>query len=244
MLQYYLERIFEKLRASGEVPDVLLGKLEWQYLPLFRFNANPKTLHRLLQQDPEFFATVVAYAYKSEDGQNSEAPNADMSDEQRRNLARMAWDLLNSWHTPPGLEQNGSFAPAVLRDWVVKARGLCQANGRSGAGDDRIGHLLAYVPPDSDGAWPHVIVRDLVEETESRALEGGIHAGRFNSRGVHTKDPLEGGRGERELAKQYRNWAKTAKRWQRTTRLLNSLAEIYERFGRMEDVSAERLDLE
>src|SRR5271157_3551810 len=28
-----LGRIFEKLRASGEVSDAVLGRLEWQYLP-------------------------------------------------------------------------------------------------------------------------------------------------------------------------------------------------------------------
>ncbi len=245
MLQYYLERIFEKLRAGDEVPDVLLGKLEWLYLPLFRFSANPITLHRFLQQDPEFFAAVVADAYKSEDGQDNETSDADTSDDRRRNRARMAWELLNSWHTPPGLDRNGNFDPDVLKDWVVKARARCLARRRSKSGDDRIGHLLAYVPQDADGAWPHAIVRNLIEEAESPTLEGGIHAGRFNSRGVYTKSPLEGGRGERELARQYRNWAKTAsKRWPRTARLLNSLAEIYERFGRMEDVSAERLDLD
>jgi hypothetical protein len=105
--------------------------------------------------------------------------------------------------------------------------------------------VLAHAPPDSDGVWPHTGVRDVIEETESRHLESGLHAGRINQRGVSCKNPLEGGRQERELEKQYRNWAKavTAK-WPRTARLLNSLAETYESFGRMEDVSAERIDLE
>jgi len=232
------------LRANGEVPDVVLGRLEWQYLPLLRFNANPITLHRFLKQDPEFFATVVAHAFKSEDGQGSQTSDADSSDDQQCNRARVAWDLLNSWHTPPGLERNGNLDPAVLQDWVVKARSLCHANRRSRSGDDRIGRILAHVPQDADGAWPHVIVRDLIEEAQSTALEDGVHAGRFNSRGVYTKNPLEGGRLERGLAKQYRDWARTAKRWPRTVKLLNSLAEIYERFGSMEDVSAERLDLD
>lgn len=244
MLQYYLERIFQQLRASGEVPDVVLGKLEWQYLPLLRFNSNPVTLHRFLQQDPEFFATVIAYAYQSDGEQNDETSGLDISEEQRRNRARMAGDLLNSWKTPPGLEPNGRFDPVVLREWVVRARSRCSACGRSLGGDDRIGHLLAHVPADPDGAWPHGVVRDLLEDAKSPALEAGIHAGRFNSRGVYTKDPIEGGRGQRELARQYRTWAKMAKRWERTRKVLDSLADVYERFGQIDDVLAEQLDLD
>jgi len=84
-----------------------------------------------------------------------------------------------------------------------------------------------------------------MEEIDSRALEAGLHAGRFNQLGVFTKNPLEGGRTERELGRQYRKWAKAmTTRWPKTARLLNSLAETYEHFGRFEDVSAERLDLE
>lgn len=244
MLQYYLERIFQKLRTSGEVPDVILGKLEWQYLPLLRFTSNPATLHRFLQQDPEFFATVVEYAYEPDNKPDEQPTARNIPEDQRRNRARTAWDLLNSWHTPPGLEPNQKFDPIILKDWVVKARSLCLARGRSTWGDDRIGHLLAWVPNDPDGAWPHAAVRDLIEEAKSSALEAGIHAGRFNSRGVYTKDPLEGGRGQREHAKQYRTWAKRATRWPRTRKLLDSLADIYERFGRTDDVLAEQLDLD
>jgi hypothetical protein len=98
--------------------------------------------------------------------------------------------------------------------------------------------------PDVDGIWPPAAVRDLIESAESRDLESGIHAGRINQRGATFKSLSDGGRPERELAKQYRNSAKALNpQWQRTARLLNSLAETYERFGRYDDISVEALDL-
>ena len=245
MLTYYLERIFHKLRQSQEIPAQLLGKLEWQYLPLLRFHASPVTLHTFLQQDPEFFATVVGHAFQSEIESDRQEGEEEKLGEQARNRARIAWELLESWHTPPGTNPDRSFSPDLLKDWVREARSFCAARHRSKIGDDRIGRVLAYVPADDDGAWPHVVLRELIEAAESPSLEAGIHAARINSRGVYTKDPLEGGRTERQLAKQYRSWAKTANtRWPRTARLLNSLAETYEQFGRHQDVSAERWDLD
>ena len=91
---------------------------------------------------------------------------------------------------------------------------------------------------------PDESVRNLIEKTESRDLESGVRAGRINQRGVWTKSLADGGRSERELAKRYRSDAKAlAARWQRTATLLNSLADIYEGFGRRDDITAEALDL-
>jgi hypothetical protein len=35
-----------------------------------------------------------------------------------------------------------------------------------------------------------------------------------------------------------------AKRWERTRKVLDSLADVYERFGQIDDVLAEQLDLD
>jgi hypothetical protein len=88
-------------------------------------------------------------------------------------------------------------------------------------------------------------VRDLIEDTESRDLESGLHSGRINQRGVWSKSPSDGGRPERELAKRYRIAAKAVNSsWQRTARLLNALADTYEGLGRHDDIRAEKLDLQ
>jgi hypothetical protein len=256
MLQYYLERVFGKLRES-DIAEIDLARLEWQYLPLLRWNSTPVTLHRFLEKDPAFFATVLSYAYKADDreiegdsgDQESEDTDSDEDEtfspsaDERRNRARLAWDLLDTWHTPPGV-CDGRLNAAELREWITKARAICAKQRRARIGDDRIGHLLARVPAEADGVWPPSAVRDLIDEIASRELEEGLHAGRINSRGVYSKNPLDGGRSERALAKQYRTWAKAARASPRTARLLTALADTYDRFGRVEDFSAERLDID
>lgn len=75
---------------------------------------------------------------------------------------------------------------------------------------------------------------------ESRDLESGWRSGRINQRGVWTKLLADGGRPECELAKRYRADAKAlAARWQRTASVLNLLADVYEGFGRHDDITAE-----
>ncbi len=247
-LEYYLERIFERLRGGSAVPPETLGMLEWQYLPLLGPDANAATLNGFLERDPSFFAKVVTYAFEPDGdggGQDAEALAEGESADRRRVRARMSWNLLNSWQTPPGLRPDGGLDAEVLRGWVRQARAECKALGRSRTGDDRIGRLLANVPSDGDGAWPHTVVRDLVEEAESRCLEAGICAGRFDSRGPRFRNPLEGGASEKALAKQYRGWASAVRgRWPATGRLLDSIADVYDGFGRNMDSWTERLDQE
>jgi hypothetical protein len=240
-----LGRILEKLRASDEVPVEVLGRLEWQCLPLLQFQERPVTLHRFLQSDPRFFADLVAYAFRSELEEGDASTPSDVSEEEKRNRARHAWEVLRSWDKPPGSRPDGTVDLAELNSWVREARSLCSARHRGAVGDGRIGSVLAHAPKDDDGIWPHRSIRELLEDVDSRNLESGMRSGKLNQQGVTTRDPLEGGRREREIAKTYRNWAKTvAVKWRNTARLLKSLAQTYEGFAGMHDVSAEKLDLE
>jgi hypothetical protein len=63
-----------------------------------------------------------------------------------------------------------------------------------------IGQVLAHAPRDSEGIWPAVPVRDLIEITRSSDLEQGLHVGVHNSRGVTSRAPNDGGAQERDLA--------------------------------------------
>jgi hypothetical protein len=245
-LDHDIQRILTRLRNSQELSQSELGRLELQYLPLLRPFHRPVTLYKSLQADPELFADVVAHAFKAEggDSETSETVEVSENDVAIRNRARLAWDLLSKWDSVPGAQQDGKLNPDELKDWFSRARAACAAKGRSRIGDIQIGHVLAHAAPDVDGIWPPIAVRDLIEDTESRDLESGLHSGRINRRGVWTKSPSDGGRPERELAKQYRTAAKAVNsRWQRTARLLNSLAETYESFGRHDDIDAEKFDL-
>lgn len=240
MVLHYVEQILGQLRTST-VPEDVLVRLEWLYLPLLRYRDTPITLHKRLQNSPEFFVEVLKYAYKPEDDHQS---SDESMSPQARGRATAAWTLLNGWHLPPGKGEDGKVDFTKLADWVRCARDLCRNVNRLGVGDDRIGHVLGYVPAGTDGVWPPQELRELIQQLKSDELESGLQASKINQRGVYTKHPLDGGRAERGLAHQYRQWASRCLRWPRAARLLTDLAETYEGFGKISDVTSAQFDLD
>jgi hypothetical protein len=106
--------------------------------------------------------------------------------------------------------------------------------------EQRIGHVLRYVPHGADGAWPHEALRELLERLQNSEVEQGIEIEIYNSRGVVTRDPKGGGGQERQLAAKYSGWAaELNKRWPRTGELLRRVAETYGREAEAEDREAE-----
>src|SRR5208337_5070948 len=103
------------------------------------------------------------------------------------------------------------------------------------------GNVLAHSPSDSDGVWPAVPIRELIEFTQSRDLEKGIIIGVCNKRGVTSRGMTDGGTQERGLAQTYRAWSRaTELHWPRTAALLEDLATSYEREAVWHDEDAER----
>ena len=195
-------RIFERIQKSGQLSDAVLGRLEWQFLPLLDSSHLPLTLNKLLQNDPSFFADLVKCAFKAENEPADQAPATDEServDEASLNRARYALDLLSKWKEMPGRREDTTLDERQLGQWVNEARKLNAANQRQRVGDIQIGRMLALSLQGKDGIWPEEAVRDLIEHSKSRDLESGLHMGKFNSRGVYSKAPADGGRpNERE----------------------------------------------
>lgn len=114
-LGYELSQLLARLDGSG-VAEERIAWLEWQLLPLLRNYAErpPRALHEALAKHPEFFAEVVSFVYKAGNDTDQEAPSE--SDLVR---ARLAHELLRSWHTVPGLAEDGTLDAAALRQWVI-----------------------------------------------------------------------------------------------------------------------------
>jgi hypothetical protein len=154
--------------------------------------------------------------------------------------ARRGYELLYSWRGYPGFQEDGSVDSKELRDWINRARQLLKERGREIIGDQTIGGALIYTPPDPDGAWPHVAVRNIIEELGSEQLERGIEIGVYNSRGVFMKSPTAGGEQERQIAEKYQGYAnQVADRWPRTAAMLRRIARSYISDARREDIDAE-----
>lgn len=234
-----LVRFLEGEADAGRISEEEVAHLELLYLPLLRHEQSPKLLHKAMGQDPSLFIEAACLAYRGEGEPEQELDDA------ARARALLAHELLSSWRTPPGLK-DGVIDKTLLSAWVTEARRRFAEVNRTGTGDQLIGQVLSGSPPGADGAWPAEPVREVVEQLKSADLESGLHMGRFNQRGVISRDPLSGGDMERSIKARYEADAATvAARWPRTAAFLRAFAKTYERDAAREDLDAElRHDLD
>jgi hypothetical protein len=212
------------------------ARLEFLYARLLRYTRPARALNQVLGTDPALFAEILSYIFRAE-GQ----PRDEETTPERRAIAEVGYTVIHEWHTPPGVRPDSTVDAERLRDWVTEARRLLAASGRGTVGDTVIGQVLADVPPGDDGLWPAEPVRDLVEDLASQHFESGLDTGKFNSRGIITRSPAEGGTQERQLAAQYRASAdRVSDRWPRTGALLRRMAAGYEEWAHREDDQSER----
>jgi hypothetical protein len=162
------------------------------------------------------------------------------NEEARASVGTLAYWLLHRAKRIPGTDNHGKIGASKLKAWLREARALCKTYGRELAGDNSIGELLSKSSRDEDGIWPAVAVRDALEEFGNQAIEEGMAVGLYNQRGAHWRDV--GGKQERELAAMYRGWSKqTALEWPFTSRLLERIAQSYDRDAEWHDTNANLL---
>jgi hypothetical protein len=243
LAQYGLRNLLEYLERAG-FDEVRLASLEWNYLPALGFESAPPTLSRHLAASPDFFVDVICRVYRpgdeddDEDDDDGEEPEELSAQELA--IARNAHHLLMEWRTLPGSDAETVDA-AALTTWVERARELLRERERLRVGDLQIGQVLAACPPDPDGSWPCLAVRDLLERLQSPEVERGFENEIFASLGVTTRGVLDGGDLERDHAQRYREQAERFyDRWPRTAAVLNDAADSFERTARRHDDEAER----
>lgn len=235
--QYDFQRFFVLLQQhKAEVGWERIARLEWLFLPLLGFDAQPPTLHQLMATDPDFYAQVIKAAFRPRS--TDEAP---ASSPEHERMAANAFRLLHTWSTTPGTREDGVLDGDALRQWIVDARRLLEEADRLSIGEEYIGKVLASSPPDPDGASLGVEVRKMLEELQNPQIEEGMVMAILNRRGFTSRSPDEGGRQEWELVEDYRRQAdQFADEWPRTASVLRTVAENYEAMARREDAEAER----
>lgn len=224
---YDIQELFKKLQSDPEVDQNRLVSLEWQYLPILDgHGASPKALHCALNNDPQFFAKLLAIIFRSR--KEPKEPAEEPTEEQRAR-ANNAYRLLNSMETLPVMDEKDKVDQEKLIKWVDEARKLCEQSGHLEVCDINIGELLANAPFESDDDWPCIAVREVIEKFESVEMRRGFETGIFNLRGSFSKSLSEGGQQERALAKNYASYAeKCAHKWPNTAASLRNIAKYYE----------------
>ncbi len=242
---YYLGHIFEQLYKQEELPLEEIANLEWPFVTVFdeieRYTSTPMAIHRILQKDTSLFAELVALIYKRDD--HKEVESAGAGHEKAEIRWRIARDVLRSWNLLPGLKGR-DIDENELNEWIDSARKKCAETNHTIGGDLQIGFMLAHAPNDSDGVWPHVAVRDVIEHLNNDTIDEHIAVNIRNSRGVVSRGLTDGGKQERELSSNYRKMFDALKtKWPRTAAILKSLAESYEHQAKHEDIDSDLNEL-
>lgn len=232
---YNVSILFKKLMKSQDNDENCLALLEWHYSPvLTQIDHTPIFLHHELARNPNFFAKVISWIYKEEDTDLKE-PTVE---EQQR--AFRAYEILKSWRTIPGFEDDNEVDEKRLVLWVSEAIQALSKMGRVKVGAYNIGEILSTSPMGNDRAWPHEAVRGVIEQFSNHELERGFSTGIYNSRGIISKSLTEGGAQEKKLADRFNAYGDiTSARSPRTTAILRSIADTYKVEAREEDIKAE-----
>jgi hypothetical protein len=244
---YYLGHVFNQLYERNEFSIEEIAKLEWPFAALFeelkRYTSTPMALHRILKKDPQFFSLLISFIYKRDD-HTADPTLVDITDEMAERRAHVAYQVLRSWRMMPGIEDDGTLDEKELTDWVEAARRQCAETKHVRGCDRQIGSVLARAPSDNDGIWPHVAVRNLIEHLNNEMIDRHIQNEIYNSRGVVSRGPDDGGKRERELADKYEKMSDALKnKWPRTSAILRGIADSYRYQAKREDIETELWDL-
>jgi addiction module HigA family antidote len=236
--QYEISQAFKSLKSRPSILPETLAQLEFMYVEVLDHSKyGIPTLERELAAEPMLFMQLIALVYhRSDDGQDPpEWATAD--DERRAAAAKASYSALRRAKRIPGTRDDGSVDGAALLKWVEDVRALGRTYGRVETTDTVIGELLAKAPTGIDGVWPCEGVRLALDTVASKRMVHGMCIGCYNLRGVQWRG--EGGQQERDLAGQYRGWAKAIGfQWPFTASLLEQLARMYDRDAVWHDADA------
>ena len=215
--------------------------IEWQYYPILHHDPDFRapSLYRELARDPELFAWLVELAYQPANASPGDGPPLTPP---QRLMALNATQVLHAWpasHFVPGLEGESHVDAELLNGWVDCARERLAEIDRADIGDIMIGTALAASPPDLNGEWPGVAVRDLLERLRNDDVDNGLSIAVRNQRGVTSRSPTAGGDQERDLAESYRLQSRRFREWHRTAAIFTGLARSYEHEAGIHDSEAE-----
>ncbi len=234
--------IVELIKFLQEAPDVqsddLFG-IEWAYLALLNreHRSSPKLLEKYLANNPEFFCQIIQMIYRS-----TKNVLVIESSEETKEAASNAWNLLHSWKTPPGTQEDGSFNNLHFSTWLQRVKDICRESGHLEVALINVGEVLIHTPSDIDGLWINHSVAEALNSRDADEMRRGFRTGSYNSRGTHWVDPI--GKPERELAMHYRKKAEDVENagYHRFAVTLRKLSETYDREA--EQIIAEHNDEE
>lgn len=238
--EYSIKKAIKHLDQSGEISVSDMAFLEFHYFEfLEREDEAIPNLERQINDNPEVFAQLVAYAFKRSDDKEDPKEFMAADESQTKFRAERAYRLLNQLKKIPSRDAQGKLDRERLITWINAVRSFLGTCARSVIGDNQIGHLMAKAPVGEDGVWPCEPVRDALEKTLNESMGKGFWIGKFNLRGERLRARGDGGSQEPDLAKQYDEWASALSfSHPKVARELQKLKNWYLDIARREDTEA------
>lgn len=231
-LSIYIEQLHQREDADKD----LLLQLEWEFLPVLRYDHKKDSLALLdekMSRDPDFVVRLLCFLYKSE---TEEDEQKEPNEEDRRNALR-AFYLFNRWRTIPGTGDDGFIDRSVLSDWVRVVLKKAAECGQYKHACVQLGQLLAHYPEWKDEAEKLFAI---VEPIEEKAFYNSYNAGLFNKRGFTSRAPYDGGGIERDNASLFKGlYEKYCKKYPNVSKVFKDLCAQYEKMAKEMDDEAD-----
>jgi len=241
LLGYNVKETVKWLGEQPNVPHDRLTAVEHSFLPVLLVelrDGEQLTFHKTMADRPESFVAMLCDAFRPAKSVDAEGERDPITPEVERR-ATVAWRVLRSWRTPPGVDATNRIQYEAMMDWISRARQLAEEEDRATIADQYLGAVLFHTPCEADGRWPSDEVARALEELHTKVIEDGLSMEAFNSRGTTSRGILDGGAQEVELAEQ---WATRAKqlpdKWRRAKRLCQRIADSWRQMAREFDVDA------
>lgn len=191
-----------RISNSGVASRLQLARIEFAYFDALQHVSPTSHLFEELLSDPRQFIELISIAFRPRNAAD------ERLDESLKVSAQIAWSVLHHGRGLPAKEADGSLNRIKFDEWIKEVRSLGVELDRQVVTDLCIGQWLSVCGADQDGTWPCSAVRDLLDDPAAVDIRRGFHTGIRNNRGVHSRDPYEGGAQERDLAEHYRSQAR------------------------------------
>lgn len=230
-----IARVVETLVEDDAVPRRDIAILQFRYFGAFELRKGALTLFAEMAKDPAFFMELATLAFKPRDWE-------DDRPEVHPSVISNAWQLMHEGRGVPGMSEDGTIDSAHFHAWVREVRARARESHRQGAVDSIIGTWLSRCPADTDGLWPCLPVRELLEDSTAESVRNGFESGVRNNRGIHSRGILDGGEQERTLASHYNALAQSlVGSFPNTAECLANIARSYEHEARWHDDDADMM---
>ena len=234
------DAIQELDRRSGIDRDEMAA-LEFKYIEaLRRSDYGFPNLERRVSESPIDFVRILAFMFNRDDGKEDPPEWRIVDDRAKSTLFSVAFGLFTDMSRIPGTGEGGEIDPEKLSDWISETRRLCAEYGREYIGNQYIGQILSRGPAGEDGIRPCLPICEAMERTGSAEIGNGFRIGIYNGRGATWRAADGRGDQERELAAQYRSWAKRrSAEYPFVGKVLEDIAKSYDQEAQWHDENAE-----